>query len=413
MAGCVRSEHGRPRRASTRPSLDARRRRAPGDVETEILAPRRAPRARTSSAGSWRPPTRTPTTATPRRCACSDRCATRSPTRRACGSSPGSRSTASATTGRAAKELEAFVELTDSVEQHPVLMDCCARAEAMAPRRRALGRARRGVARSPSSSPRDGSSSAGSLADRGRLDEAIAMLARKADAVKPAAGRPPAPLVRAGRPRGARRQHGACPSAVRPGRASTIPASPTSRRARRASARGSRHTPRVPSAIVPVTPVPRLGLPGRASPAPTPRRRRAHRRERTMPATRSTGPSPTTSRPSTSSSCAASHRHRPRPGACRRDGASRPSRCASRARAQAATSVPVAVLGPAGLAVRGRRRRPARRRRAAAAALLPDRRARPRRASRSSPALVGRGRDRRRLAAAERQAERRARRASS
>ena len=63
-----------------------------------------------------------------------------------CASCSACASTGSATTPAATKELEAFVELTDSVEQHPVLMDCC-RALGEAPAgRRAVGGARRRVA---------------------------------------------------------------------------------------------------------------------------------------------------------------------------------------------------------------------------------------------------------------------------
>ena len=51
----------------------------------------------------------------------------------------------------AAKELGAFADLTGSVEQHPVLMDCAARAEEVRQGRVAVGGARRGVARRPRS----------------------------------------------------------------------------------------------------------------------------------------------------------------------------------------------------------------------------------------------------------------------
>lgn len=85
--------------------------------------------------------------------------------------------------GAGARELEAFVELSGSVEQHPVLMDCY----------RAKGRSRR-VAKLweelASASPSAELVSegrivgAGALADRGCIDEAIALLERKAGAVK-------------------------------------------------------------------------------------------------------------------------------------------------------------------------------------------------------------------------------------
>jgi tetratricopeptide (TPR) repeat protein len=78
----------------------------------------------------------------------------------------------------AAKELDAFVELTDSVEQHPVLMDC----------NRALGKYRKVdelweelAAASPSSAlvTEGRIVLAGSLADRGRLGDAIELLHRR------------------------------------------------------------------------------------------------------------------------------------------------------------------------------------------------------------------------------------------
>ncbi len=78
----------------------------------------------------------------------------------------------------ATKELEAFVELTNSVEQHPVLMDCA----------RALGKHRRVeelweelAAASPSGAlvTEGRIVFAGSLADQGRLGEAIATLDRR------------------------------------------------------------------------------------------------------------------------------------------------------------------------------------------------------------------------------------------
>ena len=79
----------------------------------------------------------------------------------------------------AQRELEAFAALTGSTEQHPVLMDCC----------RALGQFRRvdelwrelGAA-SPGSALVDEGRivMAGALADRGRRDDAIELLERRA-----------------------------------------------------------------------------------------------------------------------------------------------------------------------------------------------------------------------------------------
>jgi tetratricopeptide (TPR) repeat protein len=83
----------------------------------------------------------------------------------------------------AAKELEMFVELTDSVEQHPVLMDCY----------RAAGRSRRIdelweelATASPSAAlvTEGRIVYAGSLADRGKLRDAISTLERRAGAVQ-------------------------------------------------------------------------------------------------------------------------------------------------------------------------------------------------------------------------------------
>jgi tetratricopeptide (TPR) repeat protein len=85
----------------------------------------------------------------------------------------------------AAKELEAFVQLTDSVEQHPVLMDCY-RAQRRWKRVEELW-AELGVASPSAELVTEGRIVlAGALADRGRLDQAIDLLRRKAKAV----GRP-------------------------------------------------------------------------------------------------------------------------------------------------------------------------------------------------------------------------------
>jgi tetratricopeptide (TPR) repeat protein len=82
----------------------------------------------------------------------------------------------------AAKELEAFVELTDSVEQHPVLMDCY-RAQRRWKRVEELW-AELGLASPSAELVTEGRIVlAGALADRGRLDEAIDLLRRKAKPV--------------------------------------------------------------------------------------------------------------------------------------------------------------------------------------------------------------------------------------
>jgi tetratricopeptide (TPR) repeat protein len=77
----------------------------------------------------------------------------------------------------AAKELEAFAELSGSVEQHPVLMDCY---RAQRRWRRVDERWRELTAASPGAEivTEGRIVAAGALADRGRLDQAIALLAR-------------------------------------------------------------------------------------------------------------------------------------------------------------------------------------------------------------------------------------------
>jgi tetratricopeptide (TPR) repeat protein len=85
--------------------------------------------------------------------------------------------------GAAARELEAFLELTDSVEQHPVLMDCY----------RALGKYRRidelweelaGASPSNALVIEGRIVLAGSRADRGKVRDAIELLERRASDVK-------------------------------------------------------------------------------------------------------------------------------------------------------------------------------------------------------------------------------------
>jgi tetratricopeptide (TPR) repeat protein len=83
----------------------------------------------------------------------------------------------------ATKELVAFVDLTDSVEQHPVLMDCY-RAQRRYDRVHELWEEL--AASSPSGAivTEGRIVLAGALADAGRLHEAIDTLARRADDVK-------------------------------------------------------------------------------------------------------------------------------------------------------------------------------------------------------------------------------------
>jgi tetratricopeptide (TPR) repeat protein len=77
----------------------------------------------------------------------------------------------------AQKELEAFVELTDSTEQHPVLMDC-ARALGRFKRVDTLWEELRAVSPGAEVVTEGRIVAAGALADRGKLAEAIKLLER-------------------------------------------------------------------------------------------------------------------------------------------------------------------------------------------------------------------------------------------
>jgi tetratricopeptide (TPR) repeat protein len=77
----------------------------------------------------------------------------------------------------AQKELEAFVELTDSTEQHPVLMDC-ARALGRYKRVDALWEELRAVSPSAEIVTEGRIVAAGALADQGKLEAAIKVLER-------------------------------------------------------------------------------------------------------------------------------------------------------------------------------------------------------------------------------------------
>src|SRR5262245_35819195 len=83
----------------------------------------------------------------------------------------------------AGKELDRFVELTDSVEQHPVLMDC-ARAQKRWRRVDALWEELAVASPAPELVTEGRIVAAGALADRGRVPDAIAMLSKKSDSVK-------------------------------------------------------------------------------------------------------------------------------------------------------------------------------------------------------------------------------------
>jgi len=83
----------------------------------------------------------------------------------------------------AAKELGAFVDLTGSVEQHPVLMDC-ARAQRKWAKVQELWDELAAASPSAALVAEGRIVLAGSLADRGRLRDAIVVLERRADNVQ-------------------------------------------------------------------------------------------------------------------------------------------------------------------------------------------------------------------------------------
>lgn len=83
----------------------------------------------------------------------------------------------------AAKELEHFAELTGSVEQHPVLMDCY-RAQHRYAKVDQLWLELAEASPSAALVTEGRIVAAGALADQGRLPDAVALLAKKAEAVK-------------------------------------------------------------------------------------------------------------------------------------------------------------------------------------------------------------------------------------
>jgi tetratricopeptide (TPR) repeat protein len=180
MAGRSKREHKEP--DEPRRHRPRRRRRAPGDVETEVtrLGGRRADYllGQLMQAADAYAHDR-------------DQEALRllRPVRDALSDAPSVRELAGLVQYRlghyraAAKELEAFVELTDSVEQHPVLMDC-ARAQKRWRKVDELWEELAATSPDAELMTEGRIVVAGSLADRGRLPEAIALLSRKADSVK-------------------------------------------------------------------------------------------------------------------------------------------------------------------------------------------------------------------------------------
>ncbi|MSO38468.1 MAG: tetratricopeptide repeat protein [Acidimicrobiia bacterium] len=83
----------------------------------------------------------------------------------------------------ATKELEQYVVLTGSVDQHPILMDC-ARARKDYERVNELWRDLADVSPSPGVVAEGRIVLAGSLADQGKLEEAVKLLDRRADGIK-------------------------------------------------------------------------------------------------------------------------------------------------------------------------------------------------------------------------------------
>ena len=214
------------------PAAPTRRRRKRGPPTCSRswlrLAGRKAPAARHAHGGGRRVRRRPRARRGPHPAPAPRAC----PTRRPCASSSASRQYRIGNYAAATKELEVYVELTRSVDQHPVLMDCY-RARRHGAGRGALAGARRGVA---AARARDRGSHrlAGALADQGGLDEAIALLRKRAERVK-------------------RRRSTTCASGTRsptsrsgpatwpaPARCSTACAAPTALRRRRRAPRRAR-----------------------------------------------------------------------------------------------------------------------------------------------------------------------------
>jgi tetratricopeptide (TPR) repeat protein len=85
--------------------------------------------------------------------------------------------------GAAAKELEAYAELTNAVDQHPVLMDSY-RAQRRWRKVDELWRELAAVSPSAELVTEGRIVQAGALADQGRLDDALALLRKRATSVK-------------------------------------------------------------------------------------------------------------------------------------------------------------------------------------------------------------------------------------
>ncbi len=113
----------------------------------------------------------------------------------------------------AQRELEAFVTLTGSTEQHPVLADC-ARALGQRQRVNELWEELRAASPSAELVTEGRIVAAGSLADEGKLREGIELLEQGWKAPKKPEGAPPPAALRAGRPARAGRRDPLSPGAV-------------------------------------------------------------------------------------------------------------------------------------------------------------------------------------------------------
>ena len=154
----------------------------------------------------------------------------------------------------AARELGAFADLTGSVEQHPVLMDC-ARAQKKYAKVASLWEELATSSPSAALVSEGRIVMAGSLADRGRLRDAVAMLERRGGNVQRPAEHHLPRLVHVGRPLRAHRRPAPGPRALR----SHPQARPCVRRRRRASRRPrlspSGSLSQVVSRVAPIPPI--------------------------------------------------------------------------------------------------------------------------------------------------------------
>ncbi len=125
-----------------------------------------------------------------------------------------SRCTGAAATTRRPRSSRRTSRYCGAVDQHPALMDCY-RALRDYKRVKELWDELGQTAAAPEVVAEGRIVYAGSLADRGRVKEAISLLDRRGCGRQERRGLPPAPLVRPRRPRGAGRQPAARPDALR------------------------------------------------------------------------------------------------------------------------------------------------------------------------------------------------------